>query len=83
YNNELIAELETTTKKQVEKHILDAVLGQKTWSDLPLSSRATVLYKFLTLVEDEKDKLSSLLSQESGKPIKEAQAEINNISIGF
>ncbi|EKQ3523492.1 hypothetical protein H334_21930 [Vibrio parahaemolyticus 901128] len=83
YSNELIAELKTTTKKQVEKHIIDAVLGQKTWSDLPLSSRANVLYKFLTLVEDEKDKLSSLLSQESGKPIKEAQAEINNIAIGF
>ena len=36
----------------------------------------------LTLVERDKDKLAKLLSDETGKPIKEAIAEIANVKIG-
>ncbi len=83
YNDELISEVNSSNKSDVLNSVKQAVSGQREWSTLPLSARAKILYKFLELVKRHQGELSILLSKESGKPIKEATAEINNISIGF
>lgn len=57
--------------------------GQKVWEQVPISERAKVLYKFLDIVEQNKESLAQTLSAENGKPINEARAEIGNINIGF
>ena len=44
--------------------------------------RAEKLYKFVDLVEENKERLATLLSNETGKPIKEARGEIANVRIG-
>ncbi|MEG0663124.1 MAG: aldehyde dehydrogenase family protein, partial [Anaerovoracaceae bacterium] len=56
---------------------------QKIWAKVPIHQRAAVLYRFLDLVAENKEALAQLLSAENGKPIKEARAEIGNITIGF
>lgn len=71
------------TAEDIEKAIDAAVNGQKIWADVPISERAKVLYKFLDMVEENKESLAQTLSAENGKPINEARAEIGNINIGF
>lgn len=80
--NELIDTVPSLTKNQVDLAVKEAKLSQKKWEDVPLHKRCSILMKFANLVERDKDELAKLLSDETGKPIKEAIAEIGNIQIG-
>ena len=55
---------------------------QKNWAKVPIHERADRLYRFVELVERDKDRLAKLLSEETGKPIREAYGEIANVRIG-
>ena len=79
----VIESVPKATAEDVEKAIDAAVAGQKVWEQVPISERAKVLYKFLDIVEKNKESLAQTLSAENGKPINEARAEIGNINIGF
>ena len=79
----VIESVPKATAEDVEKAIDAAVAGQKVWEQVPISERAKVLYKFLDIVEQNKESLAQTLSAENGKPINEARAEIGNINIGF
>lgn len=57
--------------------------AQKEWAKVPVHQRAEILRTFLALVEKNKEDLAQTLSAETGKPIREARAEIGNIPIGF
>ncbi len=71
------------TEEDIKIAVDAAVEGQKIWADYPIYERAAILYKFLDLVDANKEKLAQTLSAENGKPIREARAEIGNIPIGF
>jgi len=71
------------TPDDVEKAVAAAVEGQKKWAAVPVHERADVLYRFLDLVEKNKEDLAQTLMMENGKPITEARAEIGNINTGF
>jgi succinate-semialdehyde dehydrogenase/glutarate-semialdehyde dehydrogenase len=67
----------------IDAAIAAAVVAQKGWAKVPIAERAELLHKFLTIVELNRESLAKTLSAENGKPITEARAEIDNISIGF
>ena len=46
------------------------------WSGLTLESRLKIISKFYTLLEDNKDTLSNLISLETGKILKDAESEV-------
>lgn len=71
------------TKEDVDKAVACAKAAQKKWAAVPVSEKVEIMYKFLDIVDDNKEKLAQVLSQETGKPIVEARAEIGNIRIGF
>ncbi len=71
------------TQADVQAAVDKAVRGQKIWAKVPVSQKAEILMKFLGLVEKNKEKLADTLSKETGKPIREARAEIGNIPIAF
>jgi succinate-semialdehyde dehydrogenase/glutarate-semialdehyde dehydrogenase len=71
------------TEEDVKIAIDAAVAGQKVWAGYPIFERANIVYKFLDLVDANKESLAQTLSSENGKPIREARAEISNIRIGF
>lgn len=48
------------------------------WSTLPGRERSKILYKAQELMREEKDRLASIITLEQGKPIKEAEVEINS-----
>lgn len=80
---QVIESVPKATAEDVEKAVDAAVAGQKVWEQVPIFERANVLYKFLDIVEQNKESLAQTLSAENGKPINEARAEIGNIRIGF
>ena len=79
---ELIDTVPNVTDKDVDEAVKVAVIEQKKWEKVSIYERAEKLYKFVDLVEENKDRLATLLSNETGKPITEAMGEIANVKIG-
>jgi succinate-semialdehyde dehydrogenase/glutarate-semialdehyde dehydrogenase len=71
------------TKEDVQLAIDKATEAQKIWKDVPVYQKVEIMYRFLELVEENKEDLAQTLSAETGKPIVEARAEIGNIPISF
>lgn len=79
---ELIDTVPNVTEEDVDEAVKIAVIEQKKWEKVSIYERAEKLYKFVDLVEKNKEKLATLLSNETGKPINEARGEIANVRIG-
>ena len=79
---ELIDTVPNVTLEDVDTAVKVAKVEQKKWEQVPIWKRADILYKFVNLVEENKERLAKLLSEETGKPIREANAEIANVKIG-
>ena len=80
--NELIDTVPSLSAEEVEEAIDYAYSHQKEWANVAVYEKCNILMKFVKLVEDNKDMLARTLSDETGKPIKEAYNEIANISVG-
>ena len=80
--NELIDTVPSLSAEEVNEAVDYAYEAQKEWAKLSIHERCDILTKFVSLVERDKDSLAKTLSDETGKPIKEAYNEIANISIG-
>ena len=80
--NELIDTVPESSKLDCDKAVEAAHVAQKEWTKKPIHERASILMKFVSIVESHKDELAKLLSDETGKPISEAIGEIANVSIG-
>ena len=83
YTNRKIDTVPNMTKKDVKKAVEYAKKAQKPWQEVPVHQKVKILQKFLDLVDENKDDLAKTLSQETGKPITQAYAEIANVRIGF
>ena len=79
---ELIDTVPNVTPEDVDEAVKVAKEEQKKWKEVSLYERAEKLYKFVDLVEENKDRLAKLLMEETGKPIREAYGEIANVKIG-
>ncbi len=71
------------TKEDLENAVAAAKAAQKIWAKVPVYQRVEIMMKFVELVDQNKEELARTLSDETGKPIKEARAEIGNIPIAF
>lgn len=81
-NQELIDTVPNVTLEDVDAAVKVAKEEQKNWEKVPIHKRAEILYKFIDLIEKNKERLAKLLSNETGKPIKEAIGELANVKIG-
>lgn len=79
---ELIDTVPNVTDEDVDEAVKVAIIEQKKWEKVPIHERAEILYKFVELVEKDKERLARLLSNETGKPITEARGEIANVKVG-
>lgn len=71
------------TAEDVAQAVTCAKAAQKDWAKIPVHERAEIMYQFIGLVERDKEDLARTLSNETGKCISEARAEIANIPIAF
>ena len=78
----LIDTVPNVTDEDVDEAVKVAIIEQKKWEQVSIYERAEKLYKFVELVEENKERLATLLSNETGKPINEARGEIANVRIG-
>ena len=79
---ELIDTVPNVTDEDVDEAVKVAMVEQKKWEKVSIYDRADILYKFVDLVEENKERLATLLSNETGKPIREARGELANVRIG-
>lgn len=80
--NELVDTVPSLSADEVNEAVDYAYSVQKDWEKVPVHEKCDIMMKFVELVERDKDSLAKTLSDETGKPIKEAYNEINNIKIG-
>jgi acyl-CoA reductase-like NAD-dependent aldehyde dehydrogenase len=73
----------SATEDDVKKAISLAAEAQKIWAKVPVYKKVEIFEHFLLYVARDGEKLAKTLSEETGKPITEARAEIGNITIAF
>lgn len=73
----------SATKEDIDKAVAYAKDAQVIWAKVPIYKKVEIMKKFIALVAENKEDLARTLSDETGKPIVEARAEIGNIPIAF
>lgn len=73
----------SATEEDIKAAVAAAKTAQKIWAKVPVYEKVEIMKKFISLVLENKEDLARTLSDETGKPIKEARAEIGNIPIAF
>ena len=77
---ELVDHVAAATKEDVENAIDAAQSAFKKWSAVPPPQRADVLHKASHLLSEREKDLARLLTQEQGKPLREAVLEIRRFA---
>ena len=83
YTGKVIGTVPNATEKDVDKAVNYAKKAQPKWAQVPVWQKVEIFKEFLNLVDLNKAALAKVLCQETGKPLKQAKAEIANIRIGF
>ena len=79
----LVDTVPAATAEDVARAVECARTAHKEWAKIPVYERVEIMYKFIELVERDKEDLARTLSEETGKCITEARAEIANIPVAF
>jgi acyl-CoA reductase-like NAD-dependent aldehyde dehydrogenase len=74
----VLATLDTDTPASIAAKILQARAAQPAWAATPLAERIAALRRFGERLRADVEPLARLLSEEVGKPITQARAEIGN-----
>ncbi|MEM4438096.1 MAG: aldehyde dehydrogenase family protein [Pyrobaculum sp.] len=73
----VLAVLPSATREDVRRAVDEAYEAFEKWSTTPLRTRAKLLLKAAELAEISSEELVKTLVAESGKPIRDARAELN------
>src|ERR1700722_5848615 len=74
---ELIAEVPVASGQDVQTALQAAKSAQPAWARLTGVDRGKILRRWGHLVEENKSRLARILSEEEGKPLAEAEGEID------
>jgi acyl-CoA reductase-like NAD-dependent aldehyde dehydrogenase len=72
---EVVGRFPLATEQDVEKAIVSAHEAFQSWRKVTASERAEYIYRFIQLLDDNKERLARALTQEQGKPYKESFTE--------
>ena len=73
---EVIAQVAKAGKAETEQAIAAAERAFPAWRALTAKARAEILYRWYQLIIDNKRWLGELMTAEQGKPLKEAEGEV-------
>lgn len=76
-NNEILGEVEVTSEAEIKALVNQAHQAKAKWRDLGIDGRNQSLSKFYDLLEQNKQVLAELTSQEMGMPLEEALMDID------
>lgn len=80
---EVVDTVPSASKEDVDAAVAAAKAAQPVWAAVPVHEKVKIMMGFLDLVDMNQEDLARTLSDETGKPITEARAEIGNIPIAF
>ena len=73
----LLSTVPMSTTDELERAVRSAKKAFDGWSKLPIKERAQVFFRYRYLLEKNSDELTALVSEENGKTIDEARAEVD------
>jgi len=76
---EVIAKVPLSTPAEVNRAIDAADAAYKKWSQTPVTRRVQPLYKFVELLRANEDEIARVLSEEMGKSVPDAKAEMKRV----
>src|SRR5256712_7061457 len=77
---EVVDRVAAATSEDVDRAIDAAQTAFKKWSEVPPPKRAEILFKAAHMLAEREKELARLLTQEQGKPLKEAVLEIRRFA---
>ncbi len=83
YTEKKIAEFQSITEKDAEKKLEKSRLAFSLWRKLSLEKRLSFLENLAGEIEKETEFLSAAMSEEMGKTIAEARAEVSKCATGI
>lgn len=78
---EVIAEVQENSIEDVEKAIQSAKKSfyvTREWRDMDTQSRSDVLLKIADMIEEELEEIAKIESMDNGKPLREAEADVDD-----
>jgi len=75
-DNSLVGKIPTMSFDEVNAVIANSKNSQRNWADMPISSRAAILHKCATLLDENIDYLSNIMQKEIAKDKFSCNAEI-------
>lgn len=73
---EVIGSAEMSTTATVHKKVVAAQHAFQTWKQIPIDERIAHLRKIIPLLQQQQNKLATLITREMGKPLKESLGEV-------
>lgn len=73
---EVIAEVELASPEEVSKVVAEAKAAYPAWRETPAPDRIQYLFKFKQLLEEHYDEIAGIITEENGKTLAEAKAEL-------
>ncbi|MEC2308770.1 CoA-acylating methylmalonate-semialdehyde dehydrogenase [Bacillus atrophaeus] len=75
-NGKIIAYVPLSTRADVDRAAQAAQHAYQTWSLVPVPNRSRLLYKYLQLLQEQKEQLAEIITMENGKTLKDARGEV-------
>ncbi|MDA7027950.1 CoA-acylating methylmalonate-semialdehyde dehydrogenase [Bacillus sp. CLL-7-23] len=75
-NGNIIAYVPLSTRVDVNRAVQAAQQAYQTWSVVPVPNRTRHLYKYLQLLQKQKEQLADIITMENGKTVKDARGEV-------
>jgi malonate-semialdehyde dehydrogenase (acetylating) / methylmalonate-semialdehyde dehydrogenase len=75
-NGKTIAYVPLSGKEDVDLAVQSAERAFAIWSELPVPQRSRYLYKYLQLLQEEKENLAEIITMENGKTLTDARGEV-------
>lgn len=79
--SELVAQFEPCSRDGVEAALTSAVRAQRDWRSTPIRERSQLLTAVAAVLRERKERYAALITLEMGKPIVEAEAEIEKCAM--
>lgn len=77
YDGRVIGEYEESSPEQVESVIDTAARLQREWEEVSIAERARRMDRLAEILEERREQLAELMSDEMGKPLGQGRAEVD------
>ncbi len=75
-NGKLLAHVPLSGKEDIDLAVKAAARAYPQWAETPVPNRSRHLYKYLQLLQEEKENLAQVITMENGKTLKDARGEV-------